>query len=233
MKQQAPVNNNLLIAAANTNQNNSNVGTNEENDGDNSSDGGAGANGVEIEAEETDELKQRKRELIIARQLERRHQQEMIRLKREEERMRKAEEVRSRDEEAAQKKALDKTRKEVIFQAYIEKKKQAADECSAAYFGHPNTSLMNAKRFHSTLRLKQQQQKQQLHNNMDQFDQASLVTDRSVLSQNEQSPMMKSKIFLLFLPKILFLSFITPLIWLDLQQYKVNNVKQVDDEFSK
>lgn len=141
-------------------------------------------------------MKQRKKELIIARQLERRQHQELIRQKRENERMRKAEEIRMRDEEAAQKKMLEKTRKEVIFQAYIEKKKQAQDECSAAYFGGPpNSNLINAKRFHSTLRLKQQSK---LNNQavIDQFDTGSPVGERSML-QNEQSPSMKSKYLLM------------------------------------
>ena len=123
----------------------------------------------------------------------------MIRLKREDERARKAEEIRARDEEAAQKKMIEKTRKEVIFQAYIEKKKQAADECSAAYFGQPNTSLTNAKRFHSTQRLKNnyqhQQHPQSRLNSVDQYDQGgSPIADRSSNHQNDSSPMMKSKI---------------------------------------
>jgi hypothetical protein len=149
---------------------------------------------------------QRKKELIIQKQLERRQQQEMIRLKREEERARKAEEVRLKEEEVAQKKQLDKTRKETIYQAYIEKKKQLQDESQSGYFGAPQ-SLLNAKRFHSTQRLKktdgysnkqtaaleQQQLKQNL---MDQFDQASIFSDRSSTHQfgGQQTPqMIKSK----------------------------------------
>lgn len=149
---------------------------------------------------------QRKKELIIQKQLERRQQQELIRLKREEERARKAEEVRLKEEEIAQKKQLDKTRKETIYQAYIEKKKQLQDESQSGYFGPPQ-SLLNAKRFHSTQRLKQTggysnkqtaalEQQQLKQNLMDQFDQASIFSDRSSTHQfgGQQTPqMIKSK----------------------------------------
>jgi hypothetical protein len=156
------------------------------------------------------ELKQRKKELIMAKQLERRQQQEQIRQKREEERARKAEEIRMKEEEAANKKMLEKTRKETIFQAYIEKKKQLENECQSGYhFGPPSQSnLLNAKKFHSTYRLKSSNStsnfpKQQQQNKFDQFDQASVISDRSSnlqygLQQQQQQqnitqPMIKSK----------------------------------------
>lgn len=156
------------------------------------------------------ELKQRKKELILAKQIERRQQQELIRQKREEERARKAEEIRLKEEEAANKKQLEKTRKETIFQAYIEKKKQLENE-SGYHFGAPPSanSLLNAKKFHSTYRLRpsnstnnfpSQQQKQQ---QLDQFDQASVVSDRSsnlvynaALNGPPPQPMIKSKSYL-------------------------------------
>lgn len=151
------------------------------------------------------ELKQRKKAIILAKQLERRQQQEAIRQKREEERARKAEELRQKEEEAAMKKLLEKTRKETIFQAYIDKKKQLQEESLTNYFGHPNSSLLSAKsKFHSTQRLKpavNKQQQQQQHfafdlkqNLMDQFDQASVISDRSTSTQQQ----MKSKLFVVF-----------------------------------
>lgn len=163
------------------------------------------------DGESSVDLKQKKKELIIARQLERRKQQEMIRIKREEERARKAEEQRLREEEAANKKLLEKTRKEVIFQAYIDRKRQMQEESQSGMFG-PNPSLLNAKRFYSTQRLKQSpsinnklsnaagntannnsgllkeydHQKQSI---IDQFDQASIYSERS----QPGGPMAKSK----------------------------------------
>lgn len=154
------------------------------------------------------EMKQRKKEIILAKQLERRQQQEAIRIKREEERARKAEELRQKEEEAAMKKLIEKTRKETIFQAYIDKKKQLHDESPTNYFGHPNSSLLSAKsKFHSTQRLKssntssKQQQQQQAASNfafdlkqnlIDQFDQASIISDRSTSTTQQ----MKSKSYL-------------------------------------
>ena len=120
-------------------------------------------------------LKMRKKEIIIAKQMERRQQQELIRQQREEERARKADELRLKEEEAAQKKLLEKTRKETIFQMYIDKKKQLQDECQAGYLG--SQSLIHAKRFHSTNRLKQ------VSKPVEQFDQASVVSDRSTANQ--------------------------------------------------
>ena len=113
---------------------------------------------------ESDEIKQRKKELIIAKQIERRHKLELVRQQREEERARKADELRERDEEAANKKLVDKRRKEIIYQAYMDKKRQ--DECQLggagpASFGLPASSassaalslLNNKQRFYSTHRL--------------------------------------------------------------------------------
>lgn len=132
----------------------------------------------------------------MAKQLERRQQQELIRLKREEERAKKAEELRLKEEEIAQKKLVEKTRKEIIFQAYIDKKKQLQDESLSGYFGHPN-SLLNAKqRFHSTHRLKQTNANKQV-SLLDQIDQASLYSDRSSTTNQQYgqqtSQMIKSK----------------------------------------
>jgi hypothetical protein len=176
---------------------------NDGNDGDidaNSSDG------------DSNELKQRKKELIMAKQLERRQQQELIRLKREEERARRAEELRLKEEEAANKKLLDKKRKETIYQAYIDKKKQLETESTLNSFGlMPSQSLLNAKRnFYSTNRLKQapssyQQQQLQQHQQqfLDNFDQNSLYSDRSAnpMMPNQQfgqpQQMMKSKLILI------------------------------------
>ena len=157
-------------------------------------------------SEGCNDLKQRKKELIMQKQLERRQQQELIRQQREEERARKAEELRLKEEELAYKKQLEKTRKETIFQAYIDKKKQLQDESQTGYhFGTPSASLLNAKKYHSTYRLKQspsatfnQQQKQLI----DQFEQASITSDRSAnLRYNQQaagnqSQMIKSKCLL-------------------------------------
>jgi hypothetical protein len=153
---------------------------------------------------------QRKKEIILARQLERRQQQELIRLKREEEKARKAEEIRLKEEELNNKKMLEKTRKETIYQAYIDKKKQLEEESQCGSFGPPN-SLLNAKKFHSTNRLKASKHQQQNNNNnnnyasnleqqqfkqnmIDQFDQVSIFSDRSSNNnQYAQSGMIKSK----------------------------------------
>lgn len=160
------------------------------------------------------ELKQRKKEMIMAKQLERRQQQEMIRQKREEERARKAEEIRMKEEEAANKKMVEKTRKETIFQAYIEKKKQLENECQSGYHFAPPSSLLNAKKFHSTYRLKPSNStnnftnQQKMNQQFDQFDQASVISDRSsnlqygLINQQQQQqqynqPMIKSKKFYL------------------------------------
>lgn len=174
---------------------------------------GGGVNGdiqpSNVDLEDDAELKQRKKEMILAKQLERRQQQEAIRQKREEERARKAEELRQKEEEAAMKKLVEKNRKETIFQAYIDKKKQLNDESLTNYFGYPNSSLLNAKsKFYSTQRLKTttpKQQPQQQHfafdlkHNllMDQFDQASIISDRSTSTTQQQQPQMKSKSMLL------------------------------------
>ena len=144
------------------------------------------------------ELKQRKKE--------------MIRQKREEERARKAEEIRMKEEEAANKKMVEKTRKETIFQAYIEKKKQLENECQSGYHFAPPSSLLNAKKFHSTYRLKPSNStnnftnQQKMNQQFDQFDQASVISDRSsnlqygLINQQQQQqqhnqPMIKSKQF--------------------------------------
>ncbi len=165
------------------------------------------------------DVKQRKKEMILQKQLERRQQQEMIRLQREEDRLRKAEEIRMREEEAASKKNLEKTRKETIFQAYIDKKKQLQDESQTGYhFGGSKiaqSNLANAKKYHSTYRLKQAPATAQLSNNNfnnSEFnDQASMISDRSssnvryngpVQSSSgggQQQTMLKSKLLILFL----------------------------------
>lgn len=139
------------------------------------------------------DMKQRKKELILQKQLERRQQQEMIRQQREEERARKAEEARFRDEEAANKKALERNRKETIFAAYIDKKKQLQDESqSGQHFGGSRiaqSNLANAKKYHSTLRLKQPPHQETFN------DQASMLSDRSsnVRYNQQTNGMMKSK----------------------------------------
>ena len=197
------VNNNLLIAA--TSSKPANATTNEDGDVE-AFEGGATSDGDSADI-------QRKKEIIMAKQLERRQQLELIRIKREEEKARKAEELRCKEEELANKKQLEKTRKETIYQAYIDKKKQLEEESQCGSFGHPS-SLMNAKKFHSTHRLKQQQQQhhasssklntaanldqQQFKQNMiDQFDQASIFSDRSSNQlygqQQQQAGMIKSK----------------------------------------
>lgn len=168
-------------------------------------DGSIEAGGASSDGGESAELKQRKKEFILAKQLERRQQQEAIRQKREEERARKAEEMRQKEEEAAMKKLVEKTRKETIFQAYIDKKKQLQDESLTNYFGHPSSSLLSSKsKFHSTQRLKSSGTKQsaaQAHQHfafdlkqnllMDQYDQASIISDRS--TSTTQPCQMKSK----------------------------------------
>ena len=197
-----------MKAGKNVNNSEEDILQNDGNDGDidaNSSDG------------DSNELKQRKKELIMAKQLERRQQQELIRLKREEERARRAEELRLKEEEAANKKMMEKKRKETIYQAYMDKKKQLETESTLNSFGlMPSQSLLNAKRnFYSTNRLKQtnlapsvyQQQQQQLQQQqfLDNFDQNSLYSDRSanpMMMQNQQygqpQQMMKSKFIIFF-----------------------------------
>jgi hypothetical protein len=150
--------------------------------------------------EDVDELKQRKKELIIAKQLQRKQQQELIRLKREEHRARQTEELRLKEEEIAQKKLLEKARKEIIFQAYKEKKKQLEEESQSGMFG-PQNGLANSKRYHSTQRLKQSPStnsflnKSNMSSNMnqnflDKFDQASLLSETS--AHQQQQNMVKS-----------------------------------------
>jgi hypothetical protein len=199
-----------MKAGKNTNTSEADTLQNDGNDGDidaNSSDG------------DSNDLKQRKKELIMAKQLERRQQQELIRLKREEERARRAEELRLKEEEAANKKLLEKKRKETIYQAYIDKKKQLETESTLNSFGlMPSQSLLNAKRnFYSTNRLKQTQiapsayQQQHQQQFLDNFDQTSLYSDRSAnpMMPNQQfaqpQQMMKSKLNLnFFKPLYLF-----------------------------
>ena len=176
-------------------------------DCDNSSDGGQRAlNGTDVLGSDSDtvEMKQRKKEMIMARQLERRKQQELIRLKREEERARKADELRQKEEELNQKKMLEKARKETIFQAYIDKKKQLETESQQYQFGPPNNSLLNAKRFHSTQRLRAKTSSNLLmmdtnvNSGQQQFDQISLYSERSSATAHQppQGPMVKSKCLL-------------------------------------
>ena len=154
------------------------------------------------------DLKQRKKELIMQKQLERRQQQEHIRQMREEERARKAEEIRLREEEAASKKQLEKSRKETIFQAYIDKKKQLSEETHTSYpFGGSviaQNSLAQAKKYHSTYRLKQPSGKQPFDN-----DQASVISDRSTNTRfnsnssnngHQSQNMIKSKLFIFIFP---------------------------------
>ena len=177
-----------------------------------------------IEIDEGDasdgDAKQRKKELIIQRQLERRQQQELIRQQREEERARKAEEIRQRDEEAATKKQLEKSRKETIYAAYIDKKRQLQDEGQSAYhFGGSKiaqSNLANAKKYHSTYRLKPSTSN---YNNSQQAfdDQASVISDRSSSvrfnnggsagGQPTNGTMMKSK--LTFVCVLVSISFLT------------------------
>lgn len=163
---------------------------------------------IEIDDEDSDsDLKQRKKEMIIQKQMERRQQQEMVRQQREEERARKAEEIRQKEEEANSKKQLEKTRKETIYAAYIDKKKQLQDEGQSAYhFGGSmiaQSNLQNAKKYHSTYRLKASASNynNSQHNNFD--DQASVISDRSSNvrynssngnGQQTNGTMMKSKL---------------------------------------
>lgn len=168
---------------------------------------------IEIDDEDSDgDLKQRKKEMIIQKQMERRQQQEMVRQQREEERARKAEEIRQKEEEANNKKQLEKTRKETIYAAYIDKKKQLQDEGQSAYhFGGSKiaqSNLQNAKKYHSTYRLKASASNynNSQQNNFD--DQASVISDRSSNvrynnsngnGQQTNGTMMKSKLTFVFL----------------------------------
>lgn len=153
----------------------------------------------DIDASDADTIdyKQRKREMIIQKQLERRQQQELRRMQLEEERARKAEELRQKEEELAMKKMVEKNRKETIFQAYIDKKKQSEIESMSGCFGPPN-SLMNAKKFHSTNRLKPST-KSNTQNLFDPYDQASLYSERSANGQYSTNTMVKSKSKIFFL----------------------------------
>lgn len=147
---------------------------------------------IDVSDRDTLDYKQRKREMIIQRQIERRQQQEMRRMQLEEERSRKAEELRQKEEELAMKKMVEKNRKETIFQAYIDKKKQSEIESMSGCFGPPN-SLSSAKRFHSTNRLKSSA-KSNTQNLFDQFDQASVYSERSTNGQYSSNTMVKSKL---------------------------------------
>ena len=141
---------------------------------------------------DTNDLTQRKRELIIQKQLERRQQQEIRRLQLEEERARKAEELRQKEEELAMKKLVEKNRKETIFQAYIDKKKQSEIESMSGCFGPPQNNLLSAKKFHSTNRLRAPT-KSNTQNVFDHVDQASLYSDRSTNPSYPSNTMVKSK----------------------------------------
>lgn len=147
---------------------------------------------IDASDRDTFEYKQRKREMIIQRQIERRQQQELRRMQLEEERARKAEELRLKEEELTMKKMVEKNRKETIFQAYIDKKKQSEIESMSGCFGPPS-SLVNAKRFHSTNRLKPST-KSNTQNLFDQFDQASVYSERSANGQYSSNTMVKSKL---------------------------------------
>jgi hypothetical protein len=161
-----------------------------------------GEDGGSEESGDSFDLKQRKREMIIQKQLERRQNQELIRQQREEEKMRKAEEMRSREEEQQTRKQVEKMRKETIFQAYKDKKKQLEEESQTGSFGPPpsnNSNLLNTKRFNSTQRLKATKaSNQNLNNNFDnnQFDTGSVCSDRSSLVQQQNG--VKSKFCFVF-----------------------------------
>ena len=80
-----------------------------------------------ILSENSDEMERRK-EMIIQRQIKRREQLDLIRGKREDERSKQAEEQRLKDEEFNMKKLIERKRKDAIFKAYLDKKKQMQEE---------------------------------------------------------------------------------------------------------
>jgi hypothetical protein len=134
-----------------------------------------------------DEL-QRKKEEFIRKQLERRQKAEEIRLKREEERVRLAEEQRLREEEQALKKQLEKKRKEAIYQAYQEKKKQLQDD-SGGIIGKPRSAMQTMRT------IKSSPSTQRLQNNELNFD---LNTERSNLSKSKPKMSIPFFFFSLF-----------------------------------
>jgi hypothetical protein len=119
----------------------------------------------EFSCKDEDEM-ERRRELIITRQIQRKQEQEQLRQQREEERMRIAEEQRMREEEANMKKQIEKTRKNAIFQAYMDKKKQLVDEAGGV-MGKPIRTVNKIKNSASQHRLQQPQQLQLQQNDYD------------------------------------------------------------------
>ncbi|RNA38690.1 Calmodulin-regulated spectrin-associated 1 [Brachionus plicatilis] len=188
-KQLANTTNNLLMTAVKDGNSPANANQRPDDANQLANDGHEG----DLDANDADsfDYKQRKRELIIQKQMERRQQQEMRRMQLEEERAQKAEELRQKEEELAVKKMIEKSRKETIFQAYIDKKKQSEVESMSGCFGPPN-SLINAKKFHSTNRLKPSA-KSNTQNLFDQFDQASIYSERSATGHYSSNTMVKSK----------------------------------------
>jgi hypothetical protein len=123
----------------------------------------------EFNCKDEDEM-ERRRELIITRQIQRKQEQEQIRLQREEERMRIVEEQRLREEESNTKKQLEKTRKNAIFQAYLDKKRQLIDEAGGVMGKPIRTVNKHIKSSPSQQRLQQQQQTHQLHLQQNDYD---------------------------------------------------------------
>ncbi|CAF0704892.1 unnamed protein product [Brachionus calyciflorus] len=172
----------------NTNNNNSNNNQIDNSDNQLVNDGHEGD--IDGSDGDSNDLKQRKKELIIQKQLERRQQQELRRMQLEEERAIKADELRQKEEEMAMKKLIEKNRKETIFQAYIDKKKQSEIESMTGCFGPPN-SLLNAKKFHSTNRLRPAS-KSNTQNILENNDQSSLYSDRSNVQPYSTNTMVKT-----------------------------------------
>jgi hypothetical protein len=135
---------------------------------------------------------ERRREHIITRQIQRKQELEHVRQRREEERMRIAEEERLKEEESIVKKQLEKTRKNAIFQAYLDKKRQIVEE-TGGVMGKPLRKQM--KNSASQQRIQQQQQQHQQHHHQLQLQQNDFDFEMNerVIQQQQQQQASSSK----------------------------------------
>ena len=142
-----------------------------------------GFSNEELLVEENSDEMERRKEMIIQRQIKRREQLELIRMKREEERARQADEQRMKDEEFNTKKQIEKTRKDAIFKAYLDKKKQMQDEIGGV-IGKPQQQ----KRLKSSQSIHRLHQATNGHNTSDinEFDYSN-TTERSHMSKSKPS----------------------------------------------
>ena len=155
---------------------------------------------------------ERRKEMIIQRQIKRREQLDLIRGKREDERSKQAEEQRLKDEEFNMKKLIERKRKDAIFKAYLDKKKQMQEEIGGVIglflFLSLSVSLINylikgKPHQHQQKRLKSSQSTHRLlqptsHNTSacDEFD----YTERSHISKSKSLLQLLSLFVLQLLP---------------------------------